>query len=74
MSKSADAQIKELEAKVKLLEKQKKFLESHLEKSNHKSIIFDMMIELAEKEYNIDIQKNSSSELLTSSQKHKRKA
>lgn len=60
MPKSADARIKELEAKVKLLEKQKKFLEKQAEHANEKAILFDMMIELAEREYHIDIRKNSS--------------
>ena len=50
----------ELEAKVKLLEKQKKFLEKQAEHANEKAILFDMMIELAEREYHIDIRKNSS--------------
>ena len=58
MPKTADQRILELEAKVRLLEKQK----SQLEQANHiadsKAIIFDMMIDLAEKEYQIDIRKN----------------
>lgn len=74
MPKTAEAKIKELEAKVKLLEKQKHHLEKHMERSDQKSIIFDMMIELAEKEYNIDIRKNSSPELLTPTQSKAKKA
>lgn len=69
MPKSADTKIKELEAKVKLLEKQKHRLEKELEKRDDKAIIFDLMIEIAEKEYKIDIRKNYSPELLTSSQR-----
>lgn len=74
MPKSADAKIKALEAKVKLLEKQKHRLEKTLEKRDDKAIIFDMMIDIAEKEYNIDIRKNYSPELLTPSQKKDKKA
>ena len=58
MPKSPEQRILELEAKVKLLEKQK----AHLEELNHiadsKAIFFDMMIDIAEKEYNIDVRKN----------------
>lgn len=74
MPKSAEAKIKELEAKIKLLEKQKHRLEKTLEKQDDKAIIFDMMIEIAEKEYNIDIRKNYSPELLKPSQPKNKKA
>jgi transposase-like protein len=59
MPKSPEQRIMELEAKVKLLEKQKAFLEQQTHVSDSKAIIFDMMIDLAEKEYQIDIRKNS---------------
>jgi transposase-like protein len=59
MPKSPEQRIMELEAKVKLLEKQKAFLEQQAHVSESKAIIFDMMIGLAEKEYQIDIRKNS---------------
>ena len=59
MPKSPEQKIMELEAKVKLLEKQKAFLEKQAHVSDSKAIIFDMMIDLAEKEYQIDIRKNS---------------
>lgn len=62
MPKSPEQKIMELEAKVKLLEKQKAQLERQNYISDQKSIIFDMMIDIAEKEYNIDIRKNSVSE------------
>lgn len=52
----------ELEAKVKLLEKQRAYYEHLANFSDKKVIIFDMMINLAEKEYQIDIRKNSSPE------------
>jgi transposase len=59
MPKSPEQKIMELEAKVKLLEKQKSFLEQQAYTADSKAIIFDMMIDLAEKEYQIDIRKNS---------------
>jgi transposase-like protein len=59
MPKSPEQKIIELEAKVKLLEKQKSFLEQQAHIADSKAIIFDMMIDLAEKEYQIDIRKNS---------------
>jgi hypothetical protein len=52
----------ELEVKVRLLEKQKALLEQQAFVADKKSIIFDMMIDLAEKEYQIDIRKNSQPE------------
>jgi transposase-like protein len=60
MPKTPEQRIMELEAKVKLLEKQKTYLEHQVSVSDKKAIIFDMMIDLAEKEYRIDIRKNSS--------------
>ena len=65
MSKSPEQKIMELEAKVKLLEKQKSFLEQQVFVADKKAIIFDMMIDIAEKEYQIDIRKNSSPEQST---------
>ncbi len=62
MPKSPEQKIMELEAKVKLLEKQKALLEQQSHVSDSKAIIFDMMIDLAEKEYKIDIRKNSPPE------------
>lgn len=53
MPKTPEQRIMELEAKVKLLEKQKAQLENQNHISDSKAIIFDMMIDLAEKEYNI---------------------
>ena len=65
MLKSPEQKIMELEAKVKLLEKQKTFLEQQAFVADKKAIIFDMMIDIAEKEYQIDIRKNSSPEQST---------
>jgi transposase len=62
MPKSPERKIMELEAKVKLLEKQKHLLEQQAHIADSKAIIFDMMIHLAEKEYQIDIRKNSPPE------------
>lgn len=65
MPKSPEQKIMELEAQVKLLEKQKAFLEQQAFVADKKAIIFDMMIDIAEKEYKIDIRKNSSPEQST---------
>ena len=59
MPKSKEQKILELEQKVKLLEKQKTFLEKQVENSDKKVIFFDMMIDIAEKEFNIPIRKSS---------------
>ena len=74
MPKSQEQKILELEQKVKLLEKQKAFLEKQVEQSDKKALIFDYMIDLAEKEYNIPIRKNSSPDQSTSSKKNNKKA
>ena len=73
MPKSQEQLLMELEAKVKLLEKQKAMLEHQVERADKKAIIFDMMIDLAEKEYNISIRKNSSPEQSTSTEKNTKK-
>ena len=62
MPKTPEQRIMELEAKVKLLEKQRAYYEHLANVSDKKAIIFDMMINLVEKEYQIDIRKNSSPE------------
>lgn len=74
MSQSKEQRLLKLEAKVKLLEKQKSLLEHQVERADKKAIIFDMMIDLAEKEYNISIRKNSSPEQSTSTKKNIKKA
>lgn len=74
MPKSSEQRLMELEAKVKLLEKQKAMLEHQVERADKKAIIFDMMIDIAEKEYNISIRKNSSPEQSTSTVKNTKKA
>jgi transposase-like protein len=74
MPKSHEQKLMELEQRVKLLEKQKAQLESQVERSDKKAIIFDMMIDLAEKEYNIPIRKNSLPEQSTSIKRNTQKA
>ena len=74
MPKSKEQRLMELEAKVKLLERQKATLEDQVERLDKKAIIFDMMIDIAEKEYNISIRKNSSPEQSISIEKNIKKA
>ena len=57
MSKTPEQRILELEQQVKLLEKQKKRAEYLAERADKKVILFDMMIDIAEKEFNIPIRK-----------------
>ena len=57
MPKSKDQKLLELEQKVLLLEKQKKELENKVEQADKKAIFFDMMIDIAEKEFKIPIRK-----------------
>lgn len=57
MPKTQEQKLLELEQKVKLLEKQKAFLEKQVDTADRKAVIFDMMIDLAEKEFNIPIRK-----------------
>lgn len=73
MPKTPEQKILELEQKVKLLEKQKAFLEKQAETSDKKAIIFDMMIDLAEKEYQIPIRKNYSPGQSTNLDQNKKK-
>lgn len=62
MPKTAEQKLMELEQEVLLLKKQKAFLEKQVEQSDKKAILFDMMISIAEKEYNIPIRKKSKLE------------
>lgn len=57
MSKSPEQKYLELEQKVKLLEKQKAELEKRLDFTDKKALFFDMMIDIAEEEFNIPIRK-----------------
>lgn len=74
MPKTPEQKLLELEQENRLLRKQKSFLEKQVEQSDKKAIIFDMMIELAEKEYNIPIRKNSLPVQSTSLDKSTKKA
>ena len=62
MPKSKEQKLMELEQKVKLLEKQNAFLEHRIDQADRKAVLFDMMIDLAEKEFNIPIRKKCSPE------------
>ena len=59
MEKSKDQELLELRQKVKLLERKNARLEKELEQKDMKAEFFDMMIDIAEKEYHIDIRKNA---------------
>ena len=73
MPKTPEQRIMELEAEVKVLQKQKAFLEKQAYVADKKAVIFDMMINLAEKEYKIDIRKNLPPEQsMTSAEKKKK--
>lgn len=73
MSNTPEQRILELEQQVKLLEKQKARAEYLAERADKKVILFDMMVDMAEKEYNIDVRKNYNPELLTASKKPTKK-
>ena len=57
MSKTPEQRILELEQQVRLLEKQKNRAEYLAERADKKALLFDMMIDYAEKEFNIPIRK-----------------
>ncbi len=59
MEKNKEQKLLELEQKVRMLERKNARLEKELEKKGFKADYFDMMIDIAEKEYRIDIRKNS---------------
>lgn len=60
-----------LEAKVKFLEKLKTGAEHLAVTANKKVIIFYMLVDMGEKEYDIAVRKNYTPELLNSSNKNK---
>lgn len=59
MSKTPEQRILELEQQVKLLEKQKARAEYIADRADRKAILFDMMIDIAEEQFNIPIRKKS---------------
>lgn len=67
MEKTPEQRLIELEAQVRLLEKQKASLEQQIKFQNDKAIMFDIMIDIAEKEFNIPIRKKSVPEALKDS-------
>lgn len=69
MLKSKDQMLLEFQEKVRQLEKKNARLEHELEMKDHKASIFDMMIDIAEKEYKIDIRRNSLPEQLKNTSK-----
>jgi len=73
MSNTPEQTILELEVKIKLLEKQKARAEHLAERADKKVIIFDMLVDLAEKEYNIEIRKNYTPELSNSTKNNTKK-
>ena len=73
MAKTPEQKILELEAKIKLLEKQKARAEHLAERADKKVIIFDMLVDMAEKEYDIQIRKNYTPELSKTIKKNTKK-
>lgn len=73
MPKSLEQKLLELEQQVRLLEKQKAALEHQLERTDKKAIFFDMMIDIAEEEFNIPIRKKLSPEQLAALKTYKKK-
>ncbi len=73
MSTTPEQRILELEQQIKLLEKQKARAESLADRADKKVILFDMMIDIAEEEFNIPIRKKPSPELLKNIAKKKNK-
>ena len=58
--KTKDQELLELRQKVLMLEKKNARLEKELEEKDQKVAFFDLMVDMAEKEFNIDIRKKSS--------------
>ncbi|KUF44954.1 helix-turn-helix domain-containing protein [Myroides marinus] len=58
MGKTPEQKLLEQEAQIRLLEKQIKQLQAEKHFAEQKAVIFDMMINIAEKECKIDIRKN----------------
>ena len=58
--KTKDQELLELRQKVLMLEKKNARLEKELEEKDQKVAFFDLMVDMAEKEFNINIRKKSS--------------
>ena len=72
-SKTPEQRILELEQENALLKKQKARAEHLADRADKKVILFDMMIDIAEQEFNIPIRKKHSPELSKDSQNKKKK-
>jgi len=73
VAKTPEQRILELEAKLKLLEKQNARAEHLAERADKKVIIFDMLVDMAEQEYDIQIRKNYTPELSNASKNNKKR-
>ena len=62
MAKTKDQELIELREKVKVLERKNARLEKELEQKDMKAEFFNLMIEIAEEEYGVDIRKKCSPE------------
>ena len=58
MPKSKEQELLELKEKIRQLERKNARLEHELEMKDHKVAIFDLMIDIAEKDLKVDIRKN----------------
>ena len=74
MPKSPQQKLLELEQKVLLLKKQNARLQKEVAHADKKVIIFDIMIDIAEKEFNIPIRKKPSPVQSSSSKRNTKKA
>lgn len=72
-SKTPEQRILELEQENALLKKQKARADYLADRADKKVILFDMMIDIAEQEFNIPIRKKHSPELSKGSQSKKKK-
>lgn len=62
MAKTKDQELLELREQVKVLERKNARLEKELEVQDLKASFFDLMIDIAEEEYGVDIRKKCSPE------------
>lgn len=62
MAKSKEQELLELREKVRVLERKNARLEKELEVKDMKAEFFDLMIDIAEEEYGVDIRKKCSPE------------
>lgn len=73
MNKTPEQRILELEQELRLAKKEQSRLEHELSQSDKKVVLFDMMIDIAEKELDISIRKKSDPKLLERMQNKKDK-